>query len=212
MPVYPGSPKDEFIPVERMKRGGNANTTLIRHFLHNGSHVDAPFHFYNGGKTIDQLPIENFIYESPLLIDRDLQEGEFIRVEDLELYGSAIFSADLLMLYTGYSKYYKNIGVYVKNFPALSAEAAKYIRKELINVKAVAIDTLSIESPTEGPQFDFKVHKILLDGELYSERPVIIYEDIDISKALGKKIKRVYAFPLRIKGLDASPVNMVLEL
>jgi kynurenine formamidase len=35
---------------------------------------------------------------------------------------------------------------------------------------------------------------------------------VNIVKVLNKKIKKIYAFPLRLKDLDASPVNIVAEI
>ena len=44
-PIFPGLPADEFFPHTRMKNGDPSNTTMVRHFIHNGTHVDSPFHF-----------------------------------------------------------------------------------------------------------------------------------------------------------------------
>jgi kynurenine formamidase len=47
------------------------------------------------------------------------------------------------------------------------------IRSDLLNVKTVAIDTLSIESCTRGPKAGFVVHKTFLDGDMYRTRPLL---------------------------------------
>ena len=90
--------------------------------------------------------------------------------------------------------------IYVDDFPALSIEAAEMIRTDLLNVKAVAIDTLSIESCTRGPKSGFAVHKTLLDGEMYRTRPLLIFEDVNMGPILEKSISRIFAFPLRLGG------------
>jgi arylformamidase len=97
-------------------------------------------------------------------------------------------------------------------FPALSIKAAKLIREELLNVKAVAIDSLSIESSTQGPLQDFAVHKTLLSSDKFKTRPVLIFEDVNIGAILDRKIKRVFSFPIRLYGLEAAPVSMVAEV
>jgi kynurenine formamidase len=102
--------------------------------------------------------------------------------------------------------------VYADDFPSISVETAKLIRTELLNVKAVAIDTLSIESCKLGPQLNFPVHKSLLDSDLYSTRSILIFEDVDMKPVIGKKIHQIYAFPLRLVGLDGSPVTIVAEV
>ena len=82
----------------------------------------------------------------------------------------------------------------------------------MLNVKAVAIDTLSIESCVQGPKMDFIVHKSLLSGDLFSTRPLLIYEDVNVGGVLNREIERIFAFPIRFVGLDGSPVSMVAEV
>jgi kynurenine formamidase len=211
MPMYPGSPEEEFIPNTRMGQGDPANTTVVKHYLHNGTHVDAPFHFYDKGITIDQVPLVNFVYSNPVVVQKKLGKGKTFQVDDLKAAGPALFAADLLILCSGYHTLRHDAAVYSDDFPALSVEAARMLRAELPLLKAVAIDTLSIESAVDGPRQDFPVHKTLLDGDLYPERPLLIYEDVNVAPILGRSIQRVYAFPLRLAGLDGSPVNIVAE-
>jgi arylformamidase len=212
IPVFPGSPLDEFYPHTRMSRGEESNTTIIRHYLHSGTHVDAPFHFYEKGIPIDKVPLDNFIYTKPVILQKSLGKGELWQPEDLKQAGAALFDADILFLCSGYYTLRQNAVVYSDDFPSLACEAARILRTELPMLKAVAIDTLSIESCVLGPQYDFRVHKTLLDGDLYPERPILIYEDVNIAPILNRSIQRVFAFPLRFIGLDASPVNIVAEV
>jgi arylformamidase len=211
-PVFPGLPCDEFILHSRMSKGGESNFSIIRHPLHNGTHVDAQFHFYDGGKTIDQIPLEDFVYDAPLVIQKNLAKGGLFRREDLEASGPMLRSADILFLCTGYHACRADASIYTDDFPALSIDAARMIRTELLNLKAVAIDTLSVESCTQEPKSSFVVHKTLLDGDMYKTRPLLIFEDVNVGLIVGREIRRIFAFPLRLVGLEASPVNMIAEL
>jgi arylformamidase len=212
IPVFPGLPLDEFIPHTRMSKGDESNTTMVRHFLHNGTHVDAPFHFYDKGLTIDQVPVEKFFYAKPLVVQKKLSSAGLIQVDDLKAAGKALFNADILLFITGYYALRTDKSIYAGDFPSLSREAAEYIRTELLHVKAVAIDTLSIESCVLGPEKDFAVHKTLLDGDLYPTRPLLIFEDVNMGAIANHKIERIYAFPIRFVGLDGSPASMVAEV
>jgi kynurenine formamidase len=212
IPVFPGLPLDEFKPNTRIKNGDESNTTLVSHFLHNGTHVDAPFHFYDKGFTIDQIPIENFCYSKPLLIQKKLAAKGLIMVEDLKTAGAALFNADILLFCTGFYKFRTDKAIYAGDFPSLSKEAAEFIRNQVLNIKAVAIDTLSIESCILGPKYHFIVHRSLLDGDLYPTRPLLIYEDVNMGAILNRKIERIYSFPIRFVGLDGSPASMVAEV
>ena len=58
--VYPGDPAPEMIPQMRISDGEVCNLTAFSMCAHNGTHVDAPFHFLPDGKTIDRIPLEHF--------------------------------------------------------------------------------------------------------------------------------------------------------
>ena len=54
LPTFPGSPKPQFIPWEKIDSDGY-NLELMFLSSHTGTHMDAPFHFLEKGKTIDQI-------------------------------------------------------------------------------------------------------------------------------------------------------------
>ena len=60
--VYPGDPKPERIVKKTVKDHGY-NLTLFSMCAHNGTHMDAPYHFLEDGATIDQMPVETFVGE-----------------------------------------------------------------------------------------------------------------------------------------------------
>jgi len=212
IPVYPGSPLEEFIPITRINKGDPSNTTVIHHYLHNGSHMDAPFHFDLDGKGIDGVPIDNCMFKHPLVVECPKGKSELITKGDLLACGDALNEADILLFNTGYAAYRSDPAKYCDDFPALSYEAAEFIRNGLSKVKAVAIDTLSIESATQGPFQGFPVHRMLLHHSTSQKRPLVVYEDVCVLLISGQKIIHLWAFPLRLKGLDGSPVTMVAEV
>lgn len=59
--VYPGDPQPERFVTLSIKNGDVCNLTAFKMCAHNGTHVDAPFHFYADGKTIDQVELDRFI-------------------------------------------------------------------------------------------------------------------------------------------------------
>jgi arylformamidase len=59
--VYPGNSAPQMIPMKRIADGERYNLTDISLCVHNGTHVDSPFHFYKDGKTIEQISLEKFI-------------------------------------------------------------------------------------------------------------------------------------------------------
>lgn len=59
--VFPGDPKPERSILLSTAAGDVCNLTALKLCAHNGTHVDAPFHFLGDGKTVDQLPLDTFI-------------------------------------------------------------------------------------------------------------------------------------------------------
>jgi arylformamidase len=59
--VYPGDPVPTVEKVSKISEGSSYNLTAFSMCAHNGTHLDAPNHFYDYGKTIDQMDLEIFI-------------------------------------------------------------------------------------------------------------------------------------------------------
>ncbi len=59
--VYPGDPSPKKEVKLRIAEGAVCNLTAFEMCAHNGTHVDAPYHFYDNGKTIDQVALDKFI-------------------------------------------------------------------------------------------------------------------------------------------------------
>lgn len=59
--VYPGDPKPERQTLLATEKGDVCNLTAISMCAHNGTHIDAPFHFIGEGKTVEQMPLSTFV-------------------------------------------------------------------------------------------------------------------------------------------------------
>ena len=59
--VYPGDPKPERQMLSATTAGELYNLTAFSMCAHNGTHVDAPFHFLPDGETVEVLPLEVFV-------------------------------------------------------------------------------------------------------------------------------------------------------
>ena len=59
--VYPGDPKPEKQTLSATARGDLYNLTAFSMCAHNGTHVDAPFHFIEDGKTVDKMDLSTFV-------------------------------------------------------------------------------------------------------------------------------------------------------
>ena len=59
--VYPGDPKPERQALSATAAGDLYNLTGLSLCAHNGTHVDAPFHFLPEGKTVEQMDLSVFV-------------------------------------------------------------------------------------------------------------------------------------------------------
>ena len=59
--VYPGDPVPAAQALLRMEQGAVYNLSAFSMCAHNGTHIDAPFHFLKDGKTVEQLPLACFV-------------------------------------------------------------------------------------------------------------------------------------------------------
>lgn len=211
MPVYPGLPEVDLRLRDSMENGDEWNGSVLSIYLHAGTHVDAPWHYMGGDAPgIDAIPIERFFYHHPVLLDIPAQKpNDLITVDQLKSSSPEIYEADLLIFNThSYRKREVDFLDYATDFAALSCEAAEFIRRSLPNVKAVAIDTLSIENLSLGKENGYRTHKALLDPGR-KNNTILIYEDINPKPIIGRKLLSACCTPLRIVGGDACVCNLV---
>ena len=59
--VFPGDAQPERKVLQTIEGGSICNLTALSMCAHNGTHVDAPYHFYKDGKTIDRINLNKFV-------------------------------------------------------------------------------------------------------------------------------------------------------
>ncbi len=216
MPVYPGLPETELFLREDLLAGADWNGSVLTTYLHAGTHVDAPWH-YMGGDTpkmdnLEAVPTESFVYEHPVLVNVPAEGDNYlITIEDIKAHGDEIYEADALFFNTNYWPHRgSDFMTYANNFPAVSPEAAEWIRVELPKIKAVGIDTMSIENIANGQKNGFRTHKAFLNPDL-PNHTILVYEDINPEPIIGKKLLKAYCSPIRIRG-DATICNIIVEI
>ena len=59
--VYPGDPMPKKETLCSIEKGNLYNLTAFSMCAHNGTHIDAPFHFLKEGKTVEAIPLERTV-------------------------------------------------------------------------------------------------------------------------------------------------------
>ena len=188
--TYPGDAQFSKTPVCTIERSGCNMTKLILG-THTGTHIDAPFHFLKDGNSIDQIPLSHFIGQAQVIEVNEQEINSTIIKKQLK------DGVERVLFKTRNSERYKEKG-FSKNYTYLTEDGAVFLTRS--GIKLVGIDYLSIErfgTP------DFRVHKILFQAN------ICVLEGINLSE-VDPGIYTLVALPLRLKGLDGSPVRAVL--
>jgi arylformamidase len=192
MPVHPGEPGPELLPLKEISRGDSANVTALSLGSHTGTHVDAPHHFLDGRSTVEAMPLEALV--GPALV-LEHEEQRNITAADLEaaLSGSG---ATRLLLKTPNGRFWEDSEFHT-DFTGLTPDAADWLVERRFVL--VGIDYLSIEPSTPG----HPVHKTLLSAG------VVILEGLDLRTVPVGEYSMACA-PLKVVGAEGAPARVFL--
>ena len=138
--VYPGDPAPVREVLASMDRGDLYNLTAFSMCAHNGTHVDAPAHFFADGETVDNLPLHKTVGHCTVIS----HTGDV----------TAADAARMLQI-TGNCK-----KLLVKGNATLTMEGAQVLA-------AAGVDLYGNESQTVGPESaPMAVHKCLLGANV----------------------------------------------
>lgn len=217
-PTYGDNPPVEVTPACRIANGGVANWFTLHTINHNGTHMDAPYHFNELGKRITDLDVNELVFTRPAILDIPKVDGELITAADLQQQRGAIAQADLLLVRTGWATRYRESDParYGRKAPGFAASAGRFMLDELPQLRAVAMDIPSAASPEnahaneEGLEF----HRIVLGtyGNPH-DRYILLIEDTRLEPPLTtSQLSHVIVAPLWLEGLDGAPVTILAEL
>ncbi len=184
---------------------------------HGGTHADAPIHFAEGGRTIDQIPLKEWIgpavkvdVTTQCIRDRDY----LLSVDDLrsweETYGG-IPEGSWVIMYTGIgTRHYPHKKMVLGtekagqeaiaelSFPGFSPESVEFLLEER-DIKGIAIDTPSID---RGKSENFMVHQVLFAAEKLALENIANLDQLPANGAT------LYVIPMMIKNGTGAPARV----
>ncbi|MBR4080188.1 MAG: cyclase family protein [Clostridia bacterium] len=180
--LYPGDPAPARTVLQSMEKGSLYNLTAFSMCAHNGTHIDAPFHFLKDGKTVDAVCLEAFVGMAYVA-----EHHGVVSAHDAAAIMEKAKALD--------PKAARRI--LIKGAAEVSEEAAKVLA-------SADILLLGNESQTVGPEdAPMAVHLILLGAG------VILLEGIRLA-AVPEGAYFLSAAPLNLSGADGSPCRAVL--
>ena len=157
-----------------------------------GTYVDSPFHRYENGKDLSELPLESIANLECLVVPVDLAGGSAIDAVPLrasEVGGRAV------LFCTGWDRHW-GTDAYFEGHPHLTERAAEWLAKA--GAALVGIDSLNIDATVTGER---PVHSVLLGNEI----PIV--EHMRGVGALPYRGSRFFAVPVKVKAFGTFPVR-----
>lgn len=191
-PPWPGVKPFKAIPRKTWSKD-NFRDCDVQFNIHNATHADAPSHFVEAGKSIDQIPLERF--HGKCIVAEYSDSGaiplEFFMRLKLPL------NTDKILIKTTNSK---NITTtFINDFVAIKSECAQWLVDN--GIKLIGIDGPSIQLFHDRNN---ATHEVLLKND------VIILENLIFNEVeIGNY--NLYAFPLKLSGLEGAPIRAVLS-
>ena len=182
--VYPGDPSPERTVMMKISDGAVCNLTALKMCAHNGTHVDAPYHFINEGKTIDQVDLNRFVGYAYVAS----HEGN-LSAEDAEaILAMAKAASDA----SGFADCDCHRRILVRGKAVVTEDAAKVFADHKILL-------FGNESQTVGPEdAPMAVHLIMLNSE------IVLLEGIRLNE-VADGLYLLNAAPLNLGGADGAP-------
>jgi kynurenine formamidase len=190
-PTHPDDPEVEAEEVTTVEKDGYAVKRLWFP-SHVGTHIDAPAHMLEDGKTVDDYGVETFVGEGVVV---DVQGQEVIEVGK-----DRLDDADMVFFHTGHAKRAHNgrSEDYHDGGPVVSERTAEAVVETGVDVFGI-----DAPSPDEPP---YPVHDMLLGND------VVILENLVNLGAVGERQFRCYALPLNVVGGDGAPCRVIAVL
>ena len=195
-PVYEGDPNVRIEVASSFAKGDHANVTSLCCGAHTATHVDAPNHFIDGARRVEDLALEKMIGPARVVeIDENVTAITAAHVRMLDNVQRVLFKTRNSEFWNEPEKGFR------RDFTYLEPEAARLLAEK--NVVLVGIDYLSVEKFGSS---DFATHIALLEKE------IVIVEGLDLRSVPAGDYELV-CLPLKLVSEtgDGAPARVILR-
>lgn len=187
---------------------------------HGGTHLDAPIHFSEGKKSVDELNIDQLSgYAVVIDVSEKVTQNRDYQIlpEDVkawEVNHGSIPVGSILLFHTGMGAYWPDAEAYLGttlrgtegvanlSFPGIHPETAQWLVDNR-NIKAIGLDTPSLDY---GKSTEYMSHRILF------EKNIPGFENVANLDQLPTMGAYVIALPMKIKDGSGAPVRIVANI
>ncbi|GAA5509596.1 cyclase family protein [Novipirellula caenicola] len=198
LPITNDMPGVDSSPAKRIETHG-WNATTLTLYSHCGTHMDAPCHFIDGAKTIDQQDLSVVVGPAIVVNLAPVTPKQLLTVDDLGTAANRVIPGCRLLLRTDWHKRY-GTAEYRNELPRISIELARWLvdrKVGLIGVEPPSVADVNNKSEVT------EVHQTLFRGG------VVILEGLANLDQLTQDTVQLVALPLKVVGGDGTPVRAI---
>ncbi len=202
-PQYPDTnPRPAQIRLFYMQQVQGVNKEIVEISTHTGTHCDAPYHFFDDGKTIDEIPLRNYVAPAVIFDLRFKKAGSAIERADLEPLAGSFETGDVALLNTGFGQRRANTKEFLTQYVWLTGEAADFLLER--GAVGVGIDAVSLggygDPAKAGP-----AHRAMLGNGKF------ITEELCFPDEIMDGVKRLFvAAPVKLQGCGGAWTRAML--
>ena len=191
---WPDDPPVKIRNAKDMEKGDPATVSLISMGSHTGTHMDAPAHFIQKGKSIDEMPFEATVGPARVI---EIKDRESIKPEELRIH--KIKSGERILFKTANSSRCWKNEEFVRDFVYISKEAAAELGK--IKIRCAGVDYLSVGGYYRD---GVETHRNLLSAEIW------IIEGLNLLNVEAGNYE-LLCLPLKMLRGDGAPARAILR-
>ena len=199
MPVWPGDEQFMYSSTSSIQEGDRANVSILHCSSHTGTHVDAPYHFLQHGKSLDQVDISSMVgFAQVLYVDccRDITAAD---LESVRKNGRLLPETKRILFKTqNTDRRLMQKPEFHKDYVAVGESAAEWLVQN--HYITVGVDYLSVER--FHPEIP-RTHPILLGANIF------VIEGLNMADVPEGSYNLVCG-ALNIEGADGSPARVFL--
>jgi len=197
MPYFPTDPQGPSVTrIFDRTRGDPVTMSQISINSHNGTHIDAPFHFMAEGTTIDMMPLDTAIGSARVI---EIKDPVSIKLEEVESYD--IKEGERILFKTRNSSHAYKTTDFITDYVYCTNEVAYYLKDKRIRLVGVDYVTIGNQKDEENIKI---VHETLLGNGIY------IIEMLNLEGVTPGNYEMI-CLPLRMEKGDAGPCRAIIR-
>ncbi len=195
-PVWTGDKEVRIYRNRAIAAGADYNVSLLEMGVHTGTHMDAPYHVNDAGRTVDQIPLEQLVGQAQVVV-----VPPEIETIDADFLAECRLAAGVqrVLFKTRNSRFWNDQPLrFREDFIGVEASGARWLIEK--GVVLAGIDWFSIS-----PMNDLKTpHEVLLCSG------AVILENLDLRKVPAGSYELI-CLPLKLAGTDGASVRAILR-